>query len=104
MVFEPKAETVVAGRKGDETKDQDVDDAWAFLESHPSPAHAASDDELKAIRRKVDLGLLPLLFAAYTLQFIDKALLNVCSSMLLFRPIAVIPVVRIENLTIKYLE
>ena len=94
MVFEPpKAETVVAGRQGVETKDQDVDDAWAFLESHPPPAHAASDDELKAIRRKVDLGLLPLLFAAYTLQFIDKALLNVRYSMPLCRPIAVLAVV-----------
>lgn len=79
MPLEPKAEeATVAARAEAGVNRKDVDDAWAFLESHGAPSHVANEKDLKAIRRKVDLALLPLLLAAYTLQFIDKALLNVC--------------------------
>jgi hypothetical protein len=61
-----------------------VDEAWDFLQAHGADAPDAQDDELKAIRRKVDWAILPLLFVAYMLQFVDKALINVCPD---FQPI-----------------
>jgi hypothetical protein len=55
-----------------------VDEAWDFLQAHGADSPDAQEDELKAIRRKIDWAILPLLFVAYMLQFVDKALINVC--------------------------
>jgi len=56
----------------------DFDEAYAYLK-HTSGA--AKDNaniiSLKALRRKVDWRIVPIMFCCYTMQFVDKVLLNV---------------------------
>lgn len=61
---------------------RDLDQAYRFLQQcgesgESAPASAA---ELKHIRWKADLYLIPIMFVCYTMQFIDKVSLNVSSS------------------------
>jgi hypothetical protein len=59
--------------------DSDVDAAWQFLNKH---RNAASDVNIDALRRKIDWRIVPLMFFCYTLQFLDKVILNVsCESL-----------------------
>jgi hypothetical protein len=55
-----------------------MDAAWTYLNTHDSIAHGEPAD-LKALRRRVDWHVLPLAFLCYTMQFIDKVLINVSS-------------------------
>ena len=60
----------------------DVDEAFNYLNDH-----TATDTEsvhLKALRRKIDWHIVPIMFACYTLQFLDKVAINVsfCSPFL----------------------
>ncbi len=55
-----------------------LDQAYWYM--HGSRSHnedQASASELKALRRKVDWRILPIMFCCYTMQFIDKVSLNV---------------------------
>lgn len=55
---------------------KDLDKAYLYLN------HQAQDYEhvnLKALRRKIDWWIVPIMFACYTLQFIDKVVINVSS-------------------------
>lgn len=59
---------------------QKKDDALDFLNQHQAEAHAENSYNGsfgKALRRKIDWRLMPFLCACYTLNFIDKVLLNV---------------------------
>lgn len=59
---------------------QKKDDALDFLNQHQAEAHAETSYDGsfgKALRRKIDWRLMPFLCACYTLNFIDKVLLNV---------------------------
>ncbi len=59
-----------------------VDAAWKYLDDHHATSHVEALD-LKALRRKIDWRIVPLAFLCYTMQFIDKVLINVvefCSS------------------------
>lgn len=53
-----------------------MDAAWKYLDAHHStaPGHLA---DLKALRRRVDGRIVPFAFLCYTMQFIDKVLINV---------------------------
>ena len=55
-----------------------MDGAWKFLNDHRNAA-AAGDVavDIKALRRKIDLHVVPLMFCCYTMQFLDKVILNV---------------------------
>ena len=44
---------------------------------HSGTAHFENAVDLAVLRRKVDWRVVPLLFCCYTLQFLDKVLLNV---------------------------
>ena len=56
-----------------------VDEAWKYLENHTDQAsNNVNSDELRVIRSKVDRRILPLMFLCYTMQFLDKVLINVC--------------------------
>ncbi|KAL2256113.1 hypothetical protein VTK26DRAFT_2168 [Humicola hyalothermophila] len=57
-----------------------VDDAWKYLNGHRDAAAIASVD-LKALRRRIDFRIVPLMFFAYTLQFLDKVILNYAAVM-----------------------
>lgn len=61
-----------------------VDQAWDYLEAHGGGAAATEEPySLKALRRKIDLRIVPLMFFCYTMQFIDKVLINVSNESLL---------------------
>lgn len=53
-----------------------ADTAWKYLDNHHSTTHG-EDSDLKALRRRVDWHIVPLAFLCYTMQFIDKVLINV---------------------------
>lgn len=54
---------------------KDLDQAFHYLQNaRPNPEPGT---DLKALRRKIDWRIVPVMFCAYTMQFIDKVLLNV---------------------------
>ncbi|CAH0058670.1 unnamed protein product [Clonostachys solani] len=63
---------------GSENHD-DVDTAWEFLNSHRAITTAEDTDavDIDALRRKIDWHIVPLMFACYLMQFLDKVILNV---------------------------
>lgn len=60
------------------TKGMEVDNAWEFLDHHRD-ANLKDPIDLVKLRRKIDWRIVPLMFAAYTMQFLDKIILNVSS-------------------------
>lgn len=58
---------------------QGVDDAWKYLDQNRGEEHAAVD--LRSLRRKIDFRIVPLMFGAYTMQFLDKVILNYAAVM-----------------------
>lgn len=68
--------------------DSGVDTAWQYLQSH---AHAhtpltfssptSSPTSLRALRRRIDWHIVPLMFLCYTLQFLDKVIYNYAAVM-----------------------
>ena len=52
----------------------DVDAAWKFINDH---GNADDTVNLAALRRKIDWHIVPLMFLCYTMQFLDKVILNV---------------------------
>lgn len=52
-----------------------IDTAWKFLDKHRD-THVEVD--ITALRRKIDWRIVPLMFCCYTMQFLDKVILNVC--------------------------
>jgi len=54
-----------------------VDDAWTFLNMPRNAGADASAVDIQALRRKVDWHIVPLMFGCYTIQFLDKVVLNV---------------------------
>jgi hypothetical protein len=59
-----------------------VDQAWDYLENHGDAPFTAEPFSLKALRRKIDWRIVPLMFCCYTMQFIDKVLINVSGEFL----------------------
>lgn len=51
-----------------------IDTAWKFLDDHREN-HGSVD--VRALRRKIDWHIVPLMFCCYTMQFLDKVILNV---------------------------
>lgn len=56
---------------------RDLDEAYHYLQNARSSSETDSDVGKKALRRKIDRRIVPIIFCAYTMQFIDKVLLNV---------------------------
>lgn len=55
-----------------------VDAAWKFLDANRElDGIDVSDVELKRLRRKIDWHIVPVMFCCYTMQFLDKVILNV---------------------------
>lgn len=53
-----------------------ADGAVIYLEGHAESTDGQGID-LRALRRKIDLRLMPFMFCCYILQFLDKVMLNV---------------------------
>lgn len=56
---------------------KDIDKAYWYVREHDHPQWSLL--ELKKLRRKIDWRIVPIMFCCYTMQFVDKVLLNVCS-------------------------
>lgn len=54
-----------------------VDDAWAYLNRQGHDSTEAGSVNIRALRRKIDWRIVPLMFGCYTMQFLDKVILNV---------------------------
>ena len=54
---------------------RDLDQAYYYLQK--TGANVEADVNLGSLRRKIDRRIVPIMFCAYTMQFIDKVLLNV---------------------------
>lgn len=75
MVSDTKAETGPTLTQTSLEKGN-VDDAWSFLNKHYNSS-LDTDADIDALRRKVDWHIVPLMFGCYTMQFLDKVILNV---------------------------
>ncbi|KAL8708412.1 MAG: hypothetical protein Q9220_006702 [cf. Caloplaca sp. 1 TL-2023] len=58
----------------------DLDQAYFYVQEGNN-AVEATPTELRALRRKVDFWIVPIMFCCYTMQFIDKVLLNYAAVM-----------------------
>lgn len=55
-----------------------VDAAWEFLNANREVEDVhATEAELRSLRRKIDWHIVPIMFCCYTMQFLDKVILNV---------------------------
>jgi hypothetical protein len=70
-VAEPETPAV---RGPDSKGGRDLDTAYFYLTEHRNVAQVV---DLNALRRKIDWWIVPMAFLCYTLQFIDKVLINV---------------------------
>jgi GMP synthase-like glutamine amidotransferase len=70
-----KEADIVSKSSSNHEAPKDVDAAWMFLNGHRD-AHADTT-ALKALRRKIDFRIVPIMFLCYTMQFLDKVILNV---------------------------
>jgi MFS family permease len=59
----------------------ELDSAWKYLDAHRDHAEASEPIDLTALRRKIDWHIVPLMFLCYTLQFLDKVILNYANVM-----------------------
>ena len=55
-----------------------LDAAWKFLDANRGLDDIqATESELRKLRRKIDWHIVPMMFCCYTMQFLDKVILNV---------------------------
>ncbi|KAK4224218.1 putative allantoate protein [Podospora fimiseda] len=57
-----------------------VDAAWKYLDDHRDTSGSDAVD-ITALRRRIDFRIVPLMFLCYTLQFLDKVILNYAAVM-----------------------
>ncbi|KAF4595534.1 MFS transporter [Ophiocordyceps camponoti-floridani] len=57
-----------------------VDAAWRFLDEHRH-AQGVESVDLRMLRRTIDWRIVPLMFCCYTMQFLDKVILNYAAVM-----------------------
>ena len=56
---------------------RELDGAYWYVQEHDTSQWSTL--ELKRLRRKIDCWIVPIMFCCYTMQFVDKVLLNVGS-------------------------
>ncbi|KAM6511694.1 hypothetical protein FALCPG4_016692 [Fusarium falciforme] len=61
---------------GSESSASNVDGAWKFLDDHREVAANSEPVDIDRLRRKIDWHIVPLMFCCYTMQFLDKVILN----------------------------
>jgi len=54
----------------------EVDNAWGYLDHHRD-ADLLNPVDIDKLRKKIDWRIIPVMFCAYTIQFLDKIILNV---------------------------
>jgi len=56
----------------------DLDNAFKFIKNVDHGSFDVGSIDLKALRRKIDWRLIPIMFLCSVMQFLDKINLNVC--------------------------
>ncbi|KAF7559032.1 hypothetical protein G7046_g5125 [Stylonectria norvegica] len=69
-------EIVVTESSSMDGSGDNVDTAYDFLDKHRDVAASNVSVDLDALRRKIDWRIVPLMFCCYTMQFLDKVILN----------------------------
>lgn len=83
---DPKEHDIVAPESQvADSSSGEVDAAWKYLDGHRDAA-AVDAVDINALRRRIDWHIVPLMFLCYTLQFLDKVILNVR-----IRPVVPVP-------------
>ncbi|KFY12033.1 hypothetical protein V492_04134 [Pseudogymnoascus sp. VKM F-4246] len=62
-------------------RDDDLDDAFKYLHDHDHASAESTRINLAALRRKIDWRIVPIMFACYVLQFVDKVVINYAAVM-----------------------
>ena len=58
-----------------------ADDALEYLKDHRTEGHFAHDERrMKRLRQRIDIRVIPFLALSYLVNFLDKILLNVSST------------------------
>ncbi|KAH8896702.1 MFS general substrate transporter [Thozetella sp. PMI_491] len=70
-------DTSQASDKGVDAR-SDLDVAYNFIKEHDDASNSVN---LTALRRKIDLHIVPIMFLCYTMQFLDKVILNYAAVM-----------------------
>lgn len=65
------------GKNKNNNGGKDFDRAHQYILNSIDGAETDISVDLKALRRRIDWKIVPLMFCCYTIQFIDKVLLNV---------------------------
>ncbi|KFY57449.1 hypothetical protein V496_06418 [Pseudogymnoascus sp. VKM F-4515 (FW-2607)] len=73
----PESTTVGAERE----RADDLDDAFKYLHDHADAGVESTSINLVALRRKIDWRIVPIMFACYVLQFLDKVVINYAAVM-----------------------
>ncbi|GJD03602.1 Major facilitator superfamily transporter [Colletotrichum higginsianum IMI 349063] len=63
------------------SNNNNVDAAWKFLNTHRDAGDGTASVDIDALRRKIDWRIVPLMFLCYTMQFLDKVILNYAAVM-----------------------
>ena len=73
-----------SGHGTSDQKARDLDQAFWYVQesSVGNDAYPTATGDSKALRRKIDWHIIPIMFCCYTMQFIDKVLLNVRRSII----------------------
>ncbi|KAL8858714.1 MAG: hypothetical protein Q9178_004802 [Gyalolechia marmorata] len=66
--------------KGHGPHDRELDQAYWYVQDSSNAVEATSA-ELRRLRRKIDWWIVPIMFACYTMQFVDKVSLNYAAVM-----------------------
>ncbi|KAF4925016.1 Thiamine pathway transporter THI73 [Colletotrichum viniferum] len=77
----PKDLVSSAASGHDDSSSGSVDAAWKFLNDHREAGGDTSSVDIDALRRKIDWHIVPLMFGCYTMQFLDKVILNYAAVM-----------------------
>ncbi|KAG8528465.1 uncharacterized protein KY384_007383 [Bacidia gigantensis] len=81
-IEERKRDSSSQGSTPTATAGQDLDAAYWFVQrSGNHKDEEATPNELRALRRKIDWRIVPIMFLCYTMQFIDKVSLNYAAVM-----------------------
>jgi hypothetical protein len=79
----------------DQSKHAGMDSALAYIQNAGSNGDEATGASDKSLLRKIDWRIVPIMFACYTMQFVDKVLINVSPLLFLFLSLfKIVPCIR----------
>lgn len=62
------------------SNEKDLDKAYLYMKGHEGEGAEEVGVDLVKLRRKIDWRIVPIMLAAYTMQFVDKVMINVSAT------------------------